>query len=219
MLNLDQGNLFLQHHSSNRSLRLGNGPEIDFLIRNASAAIIACNRVFPANSVWSLPDHCQVPGRMELVPNPAGLTIYVDYAHTPDGLSNALSTLTGRGFDRIVALFGCGGDRDPTKRPKMAEAAADVCDLVIVTSDNPRTEDPQAILDQICAGFPAGFPFKRCADRRLAIKMAISEICQNDVLVICGKGHEKYQWIGTEKIPFDDVAVASHFVTEVFAKG
>jgi murE/murF fusion protein len=143
-----------------------------------------------------------VPGRVERVPNAAGLDILVDYAHTPDALDNVLAALRPLTKRRLICVFGCGGDRDPDKRPKMGAAAAAGADLVIVTSDNPRTEDAQAIVDQILPGVPA--PFFVHLDRRIAIAAAVFEAVPGDVVLIAGKGHEDYQIFGTEKVHFDD---------------
>ncbi len=143
-----------------------------------------------------------VPGRVERVANDAGLDIFVDYAHTPDALRNVLSTLRPLARRRLICVFGCGGDRDPTKRPRMGAAVAELADLAVVTSDNPRTEDPYAIIDQILPGVPR--PFLVEVDRRAAIRAAIAEATPGDIVVIAGKGHEDYQIVGTTKHHFDD---------------
>jgi UDP-N-acetylmuramyl-tripeptide synthetase len=143
-----------------------------------------------------------VPGRVERVANPADLDILVDYAHTPDALRNVLAAVRPLTKRRLICVFGCGGDRDPTKRSKMGTAVAELADLAFVTSDNPRTEDPRAIIDAILAGVPR--PFFVDVDRRTAIRAAIAEATPGDVVVIAGKGHEDYQILGTTKIHFDD---------------
>ena len=135
-------------------------------------------------------------------PNDADLDIFVDYAHTPDALRNVLAALRPLTKRRLICVFGCGGDRDPTKRPKMGAAVAELADLAIVTSDNPRTEDPRAIIDMILPAVPK--PFFVDVDRRAAIRAAIAEATPGDVVVIAGKGHEDYQILGTTKIHFDD---------------
>src|SRR5262245_19350473 len=135
-----------------------------------------------------------VPGRVERVPNAADLDIFVDYAHTPDALRNVLSALRPLTRRRLICVFGCGGDRDPTKRPRMGAEVAELADLAVVTSDNPRTEDPRAIVEQILAGMPR--PFAVDVDRARAIRAAISEAVPGDVVVIAGKGHEDYQIVG-----------------------
>ena len=143
-----------------------------------------------------------VPGRVERVRNDAELDIFVDYAHTDDALRNVLSALRPLTKRRLICVFGCGGDRDPTKRPKMGAAVAELADLAVVTSDNPRTEDPRAIIDQILPAVPK--PFVVDVDRRTAIRAAIAEATPGDVVVIAGKGHEDYQILGTTKHHFDD---------------
>jgi murE/murF fusion protein len=143
-----------------------------------------------------------VPGRVERVVNTADLDILVDYAHTPDALRNVLAAVRPLTRRRLICVFGCGGDRDPTKRPKMGAAVAELADLAVVTSDNPRTEDPRAIIEQILPGVPR--PFLVEADRAIAIRAAIAEAVPGDVVVIAGKGHEDYQIIGTTKHHFDD---------------
>ena len=143
-----------------------------------------------------------VPGRVERVANPADLDIFVDYAHTPDALRNVLTALRPLTRRRLICAFGCGGDRDPTKRPKMGAEVAALADLGVVTSDNPRTEDPRAIIEQILAGIPR--PFAVDADRARAIRAAIGEAVPGDVVVIAGKGHEDYQIVGTTRHHFDD---------------
>ena len=143
-----------------------------------------------------------VPGRVERVANDAGLDLLVDYAHTPDALDNVLRALRPLTRRRLICVFGCGGDRDPTKRPKMGAVVAALADLAVVTSDNPRTEQPQAILDMILPAVPS--PFFVDVDRRTAIRAAIAEATPGDIVVIAGKGHEDYQILGTTKIHFDD---------------
>ncbi|MGI9105192.1 MAG: UDP-N-acetylmuramoyl-L-alanyl-D-glutamate--2,6-diaminopimelate ligase [Pyrinomonadaceae bacterium] len=150
-------------------------------------------------------------GRFERVAHDAGdFAIVVDYAHTDDALKNVLSTareVTREG--RVITVFGCGGDRDRTKRAPMGEAAGSLSDIVILTSDNPRTEDPEAILADVESGLRAtGQPYLKIADRREAIFRAIAEARDGDVVVIAGKGHEDYQIIGTQTIHFDDREVA-----------
>jgi murE/murF fusion protein len=157
-----------------------------------------------------------VPGRVQRVPNDADLDIFVDYAHTPDALRNVLSAMRPLTKRRLLCVFGCGGDRDPTKRPKMGAAVAELADLAFVTSDNPRTEDPRAIIDQILPGVPK--PFFVHVDRRIAIRAAICEATPGDVVVIAGKGHEDYQIVGTTKHHFDDREEAAAAVLERFRR-
>jgi MurE/MurF fusion protein len=143
-----------------------------------------------------------VPGRVERVANAAGLDIFVDYAHTPDALDNLLTALRPLTRRRLLCVFGCGGDRDPGKRPHMGAVVAAKADLPIVTSDNPRTEDPRAIVAAIVPAVPNAFYVD--VDRRTAIRAAIAVATPGDIVVIAGKGHEDYQIIGTTKHHFDD---------------
>lgn len=146
-----------------------------------------------------------VKGRAEVVPTDTPYTVLIDYAHTPDGLENILSTVNEFKQARLITVFGCGGDRDRTKRPLMGETAARLSDFVIVTSDNPRTEDPEAILDDIMPGVEkTDCPYVRIANRKEAIAYALSHAEADDVIVLAGKGHETYQILNTGKIHFDE---------------
>lgn len=149
------------------------------------------------------------PGRFERVPHTGDFAVVVDYAHTDDALLNVLRTARQVTEGRIITVFGCGGDRDRSKRAPMGEAAASLSDVVILTSDNPRTEDPQRILSDAEAGLHStGKPYKKIADRREAIHEAIIEARSKDLVLIAGKGHEDYQIIGREIFHFDDKEVA-----------
>ena len=130
--------------------------------------------------------------------------VLVDYAHTPDGLDNALAAARPFCNGRLICVFGCGGDRDRGKRPQMAAIAARHADRVVVTSDNPRTEDPQRILDDVVAGIPSGTNLMVEGDRAAAIASAIADAGADDLVLVAGKGHEDYQILGTEKVHFDD---------------
>lgn len=155
-----------------------------------------------------------VPGRLERVPAAAPFSVFVDYAHTDDAMQNVLTALRPVTKRKLTIVFGCGGDRDRTKRPRMAQVAERLADEVIVTSDNPRTEQPEAIIEEILTGFsPAGR--KRIhvqADRRKAIERAIGMSDAGDIVLIAGKGHEKYQIVGATKHHFDDVEVAQQMM-------
>lgn len=156
-----------------------------------------------------------VPGRLQPVPNGRGLKIYVDFAHSDDALLNVLECLQELKKGRLITVFGCGGDRDQTKRPKMAQVAEEHSDIAIVTSDNPRSEDPQAIARQIVAGFK--YPQRHLVelDRRQAIAKAIQLATPDDILLIAGKGHETYQIFAHKTVEFDDAKVASQICEEV----
>ena len=157
----------------------------------------------------ALPRFRGVPGRMERVlpsspPSELRPAVLVDYAHTPDGLRSALQASRPFVDGRLVCVFGCGGDRDRGKRPQMASIAAELADRVVITSDNPRTEDPQQILDDVVAGLSSGIDYRVEADRAIAIAQAIAMASPGDLVLIAGKGHEDYQIVGTEKLHFDD---------------
>ncbi|MFB2935852.1 UDP-N-acetylmuramoyl-L-alanyl-D-glutamate--2,6-diaminopimelate ligase [Aerosakkonemataceae cyanobacterium BLCC-F154] len=159
-----------------------------------------------AKIVELLPLFSGVPGRMERVqiqPN-QDISVIVDYAHTPDSLENLLKASRPFIPGKMICVFGCGGDRDRTKRPKMGGIAAQLADKIVVTSDNPRTEDPEKILQDILAGIPTSVNPAVLCDRALAIRTAILEAQPGDGVLIAGKGHEDYQILGTEKIHFDD---------------
>ncbi|MCH8243500.1 MAG: UDP-N-acetylmuramoyl-L-alanyl-D-glutamate--2,6-diaminopimelate ligase [Planctomycetes bacterium] len=151
-----------------------------------------------------------VPGRFELIHEGQDFAVVVDYAHTEDALARLLAAAHILKKGRIITVFGCGGDRDRGKRPKMGQVAVQNSDLVFVTSDNPRTEDPQAIVEEILRGFSpqAAKGVRVDVDRRSAIARAIAEADPGDTVLIAGKGHEDYQIVGDEVLPFDDATVA-----------
>ncbi len=152
-----------------------------------------------------------VKGRVEVVPTGSDFTVVIDYAHTPDALEKVLRTMKEVSGGRVVALFGCGGDRDRTKRPKMGAIAAAEADFCVVTSDNPRTEDPQAIIDEILLGMPPQTPKAVICDRPAAIRWAIDNHLPGDVIVLAGKGHETYQEVNGVKRHMDErEIVAEH---------
>ena len=149
-----------------------------------------------------------VPGRFEAISNEYGIGVLVDYAHTPDALIKLLEAAKALEHKRLIAVFGCGGDRDRTKRPIMARAASERADITVVTSDNPRTEDPMAIIEEVKSGLLFGCNSVAIPDRRDAIQAAIDMAREGDVVVIAGKGHEDYQIIGRTKYPMDDRKMA-----------
>ncbi|KIL34647.1 UDP-N-acetylmuramoylalanyl-D-glutamate--2,6-diaminopimelate ligase [Cohnella kolymensis] len=189
-----------------------------FNVYNALAALGAaiCEGIQIDQAVQSLESIAGVPGRVEAVDGGQDFAVIVDYAHTPDGLENVLRTVNEIATGRVLCVFGCGGDRDKTKRPIMGRIAADLADRLIVTSDNPRTEDPIAILHDIEAGLKeAGVQEQRyelVPDRRAAIQKAVEMASPGDVVLIAGKGHETYQLISGVTHDFDDRLVAKEAI-------
>ncbi|MFB3784956.1 MAG: UDP-N-acetylmuramoyl-L-alanyl-D-glutamate--2,6-diaminopimelate ligase [bacterium] len=156
-----------------------------------------------------------VPGRLESVPNTIGAQVVVDYCHKPDALEKCLQALAVIPHQRIITLFGCGGDRDKRKRPLMGEIALRYSDRVIVTSDNPRTEDPEKIIEDIVAGMSSGRDrYRIIVDRREALRAGVTELRAGDILLVAGKGHETYQIIGRQKYPFDDREITRALLIE-----
>lgn len=159
-----------------------------------------------------------IPGRLEKVENNLGLNVLVDYAHTPDALENVIKSIKNLNPPRLILVFGCGGDRDKEKRPLMGKLGFEQSDILIITSDNPRTEVAERILDDIHKGIDeSSFPekrFYRIADRKEAIHMALTIAQKGDFVLIAGKGHEDYQIVGTKKYPFDDRKIAKKIITD-----
>ncbi|MCM2324691.1 MAG: UDP-N-acetylmuramoyl-L-alanyl-D-glutamate--2,6-diaminopimelate ligase [Oligoflexia bacterium] len=175
-----------------------------------AVAVASGLRIDPPMIEGGVTELQQVPGRLERVPNSRGVHVFVDYAHKPDALEKVLRTLGEvRGSHRLLTVFGCGGDRDRKKRPVMGRMAAEQSDRVFVTSDNPRTEDPEAIIQEIMTGIADRSNCGVEPDRRKAIFAAIAEAKPGDVVLIAGKGHEDYQILGNRKIHFDDREVAA----------
>lgn len=181
-------------------------------VLGALAAATTCGVELRA-AVASVATAPQVPGRLERVPAKRNFQVYVDYAHTDDALRNVLRTLHELKSARLITVFGCGGDRDRTKRPLMAAAAEEFSDWVVLTSDNPRHEDPEVILEDVRKGL-RGSRFDEIIDREEAIRHAINMASRGDIVLIAGKGHENYQEFANRKVPFDDVAVASRAISE-----
>jgi UDP-N-acetylmuramoyl-L-alanyl-D-glutamate--2,6-diaminopimelate ligase len=154
----------------------------------------------------------QVPGRMERLAS-SPFAVLRDYAHTPDALERALGALRPLTPGRLILLFGCGGDRDRAKRPIMGRLAGAHADFTVITSDNPRTENPEAIIDEIVAGLPPAAPHLRLADRRDAIRTALESAEPGDTVLLAGKGHETYQVIGHQKLPFDEREIVANLLS------
>ncbi|MFH1877899.1 MAG: UDP-N-acetylmuramoyl-L-alanyl-D-glutamate--2,6-diaminopimelate ligase, partial [Candidatus Omnitrophota bacterium] len=156
-----------------------------------------------------------VPGRLETVKSSASFRVFVDYAHTPDALENVLSCLRPLASGKLICVFGCGGDRDRTKRPLMGKIAADLCDSVILTNDNPRTEKPIDILREIEKGMAGEKSYSIIEDRETAIRQALLQADTGSIVLIAGKGHEDYQILGGKTVHFDDRETAVKILREM----
>jgi UDP-N-acetylmuramoyl-L-alanyl-D-glutamate--2,6-diaminopimelate ligase len=180
-----------------------------FNVANSMAALAAANAlgINLRQAILSLAKSPQVPGRLEIVPAKRQFQVFVDYAHTPDALLNVIKTLRELEPGRLVVVFGCGGNRDKLKRPLMAEVVDRHADYAIVTSDNPRKEDPAAIIADVEKGFHSD-RYEKIVDRTEAISRAIELAQPRDIVLIAGKGHENYQEFADNTIPFDDIQVA-----------
>jgi len=180
-----------------------------FNVANSLGALAAANALGLSlrEAILSLGKSPQVPGRLEAVPAKRQFQVFVDYAHTPDALLNVLKTLRELEPARLIVIFGCGGDRDRQKRPLMAEAVDRHADFAIITSDNPRKEDPNAIIAEVEKGFRSN-RYEKVPDRAEAIKRAIELAQPRDIVLIAGKGHENYQEFADHTVPFDDMQVA-----------
>ncbi|MEU1628592.1 UDP-N-acetylmuramoyl-L-alanyl-D-glutamate--2,6-diaminopimelate ligase [Streptomyces sp. NPDC020096] len=210
------GSRFTLHHKGRKYPAAIPVPGL-FSVANALATVAACHAL--GHDLRALVDVLDrmppVPGRFERYETPLGTSVIVDYAHSPDSLEKVLTTISGFATSRIITVFGCGGDRDATKRATMGEIAGRLSDLCVLTSDNPRTEDPGAILDQVAPGIAmTGTPFERIGDRRQAISFALAAAEPEDVVLVAGKGSEPHQIIGEEFIPFNDMAVVRQLVHE-----
>ena len=155
-----------------------------------------------------------VPGRLERIECGQPFGVFVDFAHTPDALEGSLRALRDVTSGRLICVFGAGGDRDRTKRPLMGRAVEEHADRAIVTSDNPRTEDPEQIIREVVSGFRSPIEVEVIADRAEAIRAALAEAAPGDCVLIAGKGHEDYQIIGHRRLPFDDREVACQWLYE-----
>jgi UDP-N-acetylmuramoyl-L-alanyl-D-glutamate--2,6-diaminopimelate ligase len=206
-------------HSFAGSARLNLQLMGKFNVYNALAAIaVTLAEGVPLDDIkTSLEEIPGVSGRFESVYAGQPFTVLVDYSHTPDSLENALVTVKEFAKGRIFCVVGCGGDRDRTKRPIMAQIATKYADVTVLTSDNPRSEDPQAIIDDMLAGLTDVPPerYTSLVDRREAIRFAVSHAEENDVILIAGKGHETYQIINGQVLPFDDREVAREAIAEL----
>ncbi|MEP6822663.1 MAG: UDP-N-acetylmuramoyl-L-alanyl-D-glutamate--2,6-diaminopimelate ligase [Chthoniobacterales bacterium] len=186
-----------------------------FNVANSLAALAAAHGlgISVRDAIQSLAKSPQVPGRLEAVAAKRQFQVFVDYAHTPDALLNVLKTCRELSPRKLIVVFGCGGDRDRQKRPLMARAADDNADFSIITSDNPRKEDPDAIIAEVEKGFRSE-RYEKITERAAAIARAISLAQPRDIVVIAGKGHEAYQEFSDHTVPFDDLQVARRFLED-----
>lgn len=188
-----------------------------FSVYNSLAAICVATKLGAnAEQIKEALVEVRVPGRSELVDNKRDLTIMIDYAHTPESLESILRAVKSYTKGRVISVFGCGGDRDKIKRPLMGEVSGRIATNTIITSDNPRTEDPEEIVKEIEVGIKKTTGQYTCiVDRREAIKEAIKMACKNDMIVLAGKGHEPYQEINHEKLPFDERIIVKEVIEEL----
>ena len=188
-----------------------------FSVYNSLAAIAVAMQ-FGCNSeeIKGALENIRVPGRSELVDNKLGLTIMIDYAHTPESLEKILSAVKIYTKGRVISVFGCGGDRDKNKRPMMGEVSGRVADYTIITSDNPRTENPEEIVKDIEEGIKKTNGKYECiVDRKEAIRKAIKMANKRDMIVLAGKGHEQYQEINKKREPFDESEIVNNIIEEM----
>lgn len=177
-----------------------------YSVENALASIAACVRLGLSieSIVTSLSQISGIMGRSEIIKTRRGFTVICDYAHTPDGLENIIKSTKDYAKGKVILLFGCGGDRDKEKRPIMGKIATEFADFTIVTSDNPRTENPNSIIKDILSGISREKKYIAISDRRDAIRYAIATASEGDIIILAGKGHEQYQTLGKKKLYFDE---------------
>jgi UDP-N-acetylmuramoyl-L-alanyl-D-glutamate--2,6-diaminopimelate ligase len=212
------GTRFTLHHADQKYPAMVPLPG-RFSVANALATVAACHLLGHdlEGLIAALEQMPPIPGRFERFETPSGTSVIVDYAHSPDSLDKVLTAIREFAPAQVITVFGCGGDRDNTKRARMGEIAGLHSDLCVLTSDNPRGEDPETIMDQVTPGLTAtGTPFERLADRRRAISHALSVADWHDIVLIAGKGSEPYQIVGEQFLPFSDMAtvreLAAHTV-------
>lgn len=202
---------------TDRNERVRTGIPGRFSVYNSLAAICVAKKfeISPEVIKQAL-EEVRVPGRSELVNNKRDLTIMIDYAHSPESLQNILQAVKSYTRGRVISVFGCGGDRDSGKRPIMGEISGKIADFTIITSDNPRTEDPQKIVEQIEEGIKkTNGKYKIVVDRVEAIREAIIMANKRDIIVLAGKGHEPYQEINNTKYPFDERIIVNELIEEL----
>ena len=202
---------------TDRNERVRTGIPGRFSVYNSLAAICVAKKfeISPEVIKQAL-EEVRVPGRSELVNNKRDLTIMIDYAHSPESLQNILQAVKSYTRGRVISVFGCGGDRDSGKRPIMGEISGKIADFTIITSDNPRTEEPQKIVEQIEEGIKkTNGKYKIVVDRVEAIREAIIMANKRDIIVLAGKGHEPYQEINNTKYPFDERIIVNELIEEL----
>ncbi len=189
----------------------------DYSVENAMTAVALCSvmGISMDKIISGLSTVKGVKGRSEVIYKNNDFSIICDYAHTPDGIENVLSSINKYVKGRLIALFGCGGDRDKTKRPMMAKACEKFADLIIVTSDNPRSEDPDMIIDDTIKGFEALTEYEVIADRTKAIEYAIKNAKKDDIIVLLGKGHETYQILKDKTIHYDEREIVAQIIDDL----
>ena len=187
-----------------------------FSVYNALAAICICKKLgIDGEIIKEALQKVKVPGRSEMVENKLEIPIMIDYAHSPESLQNILQAVSSYTRGKVISVFGCGGDRDKGKRPVMGEISGRIADYTIITSDNPRTEDPKAIIDEIEKGIKkTKGKYEVIVDRREAISKAISMASKVDIIVLAGKGHEPYQEINGTKYPFDEREIVAEIISK-----
>ena len=208
-----KGASFTLNHPRWGSVHLSSNLTGFYNVQNLAGAAIAALELGIAPELLdsALKQKIRVPGRLESFKLPGGGAAFVDYAHTDDALTNVLSTLRKITPKRLCVLFGAGGDRDRSKRPRMGKAAAEGADMLFVTSDNPRSEEPEKIIEEILSGLPSGTPCRVIPDRGKAIAEALASLGEGDSLLIAGKGHEDYQEIKGKKFHFSDIEAVEEF--------
>ena len=188
-----------------------------FTVYNALCAICICKKLgIEAETIKTALEKIKVPGRSEMVENKLEIPIMIDYAHSPESLENILRAVKSYTRGRVISVFGCGGDRDTRKRPIMGEISGKIADYTIITSDNPRTEDPDKIVEQIEKGISkTKGKYESIVDRTKAIEKAIKMANKNDIIVLAGKGHEPYQEINGVKHPFDERIIVRDIISKI----
>lgn len=188
-----------------------------FSVYNSLAAISVTQKLnVEPDIIKEALEEVRVPGRSEMVDNKRELNIMIDYAHSPESLENILSAVKEYTSGKVISVFGCGGDRDSSKRPIMGEISGRIADYTIITSDNPRTEEPEKIVKQIEEGMKKTNGKYECiVDRREAIKKAISIATKKDIIILAGKGHEPYQEINHKTYPFDERIIVREIIKEM----